>query len=241
MASYLNNYQQITLKGKNISRFAKIIKESAGNLVGMELIDEDSNKIVLRSYLHLTDSNPSQVLRRVDNIIRSMIVDTKVIPKDPNMVEVIRERDNSVNKFVFLLIRILKAATLNPNIARQLQLRPIDILYYWEMALHLEKLGDGVKRYARKVRDLTKNGKAPQKMLDIIDEFYKSYELAMKCFYQKDIETGDIVSTGRDALSRKCDEFIEEVNKVEAADFGGKIKALLSHLTEITRFARYTA
>ena len=94
----------------------------------------------------------------VEELVKQL-VGSKAIP----LVRLIRERDNSVNKFVFLLIRILKAATLNPNIARQLQLRPIDILYYWEMALHLEKLGDGVKRYARKVRDLTKNGKAPQR------------------------------------------------------------------------------
>ena len=218
VASYLNNYQQVTLKGQNISKLAKDIKETANSLIGMELIDEDSNKIVLRSFVHLTDTNPDQIVRRIDNIIRSMIADTKLIPKDSSLVEIIRERDKSVNKFVFLLIRIIKASMLNPNVAQLTQLRSIDCLFYWELASHLEKIGDGIKRFSRNVNKIPKKGKLHVEVINIINEFQKSYEQSMKSFYQKNIEDADVVSSGRDEITKKCDILQQEnSNSIEIA------------------------
>lgn len=62
----------------------------------------------------------------------------------------------------------------------------------------------------------------------------------MKSFYQKDIAASDLVATERDVLADKCDVFVREINKLEAGEFANKIKALLSHIVDISRFSRYT-
>ncbi len=240
IAGYLNGYQQVVLTGQKIPQHANLIKETAASLVGMELIEEDSHKLVLRNFVHLHEAVPDQMVRRIDNVIRSMIIDVKQVSTAPELIEAIRDRDVSVNRFSFLLFKVVKAAFTDAAIATELHLKPLDALFLWEMALHLEKIGDGVKRAARNIPSLSKNGKMNPEALRIWEEFHNLYEKAMVSFYQSDASTADLVTNGREALVKACTTFAEKTNTVPAAEFAGKVRAMLSHVVDITRFARYT-
>lgn len=238
ISSYLNNSGTVLLKGNNIPKFASVIKQAASSLIGFELIEEESNKIILKSFVHLADSNPNQILRRIDNTIRSMVLDSKEVSKNVDLVESLTERDKSVNRFVFLLTRMVKAATKDPNIARELQLKPVEALFYWELALHLEKLGDGVKRYSRVISDC--NPKTIMKINELIDNFNNLYESSMKSFYQKDVKISDYVASSRIDLLKKCDLFEKQFKGIETSNFANKLRAMLAHVADISYLARYT-
>ena len=238
ISCYLNNSSSVLLKGENIPKFSNIIKQTANSLIGFELIEEESNKIIIKNFVQLADSNPNQILRRIDNTIRSMILDSKEVSSSNDLADSLSERDKSVNRFVFLLTRIVKAAIKDPNIARELQLKPIDVLFYWELALHLEKLGDGIKRYARVIKGC--NAKTIIKVNEIISEFNNLYENSMKSFYQKDIKISDVVASSRINLLKKCDLFESQFKGIETSNFANKIRAMTAHVVDISYLARYT-
>ncbi|MDO8556549.1 MAG: phosphate uptake regulator PhoU [Nanoarchaeota archaeon] len=240
IASYLNNCHEITLRGKNVQKYLATIKKIASYLVGYEPIEEEVNKITLRSFVHLNDAHPSQILRRIDNILRSMMIDTKTVLENPDMAENIRLRDKSVNRFVFLLQRVIKASVLDPNVARHTNLKPFETLIYWEMAHHLEKIGDGVKRYALLMTKLGKNQKLHERTLMIIEQFYMLYEKAMISFYQKNIDQSDQVSTLKEQLKKICNQYEEDYKSTATANFSNKFVSIISHVVDITRYSRYT-
>ncbi len=238
IGAYLNNVHQVTIKG-NIAQYAKMIKETESLLVGLEIIDEDAQKIVMRNFIHFEDMIPEQVIRRIDNIVRSMILDAKNIHKDETLVEAIRLRDKTVNRFVFLLLKVIRAGTTDPSIATQIKLNTADALIVWELIQHLEKIGDGIKRMGENIAIIVKKGKNTQDMQHILDRTYELYLAAMKSYYQKHIESSDFVSSERDKVNDLANTFIQKNNTVEGASFASKIKGVLSHINDITRFARY--
>ena len=238
IASYLNNYTQIVLTGETITRHTKDIKNFASKLVGVELIEEDSKKIILRCYLHLSDASPGQTLRRIDNILRSMLIDSKSIPTDPALIDAIYDRTESLNKFVHLMNRVLKEALRNEGIAKQLNLSPADILIYSGLLIHLGKISFGIKRYIHDVQKLATSKKNIQKMLELMEDFQKLYENAMKSFYTNDTQLADSVIKGQDILSKKCNAFEESINTIYAAHLSIRIKTMLTHVADITHLTR---
>jgi phosphate uptake regulator len=243
VAAYLNNCHKITLKGANLSKYAKRLREVVNDLIGMEIIEEEGNRMVLRSFIRLEDANPTVLLRRIDHLVRSMLIDGRSIPEDPIMAEYIEERDRSVNKFCFLLQRVVKAAVSDVPTANELKLSPIDCLLYWEMSQHLEKIGDGIKRCARSITPIARQkglGKRKDEMLEFLRDFQSLYEESIISYYQTDVQKSDSVLNRRRQLTGRIKEWQQRVGTTEATDFAARMRIMVHHVADIARLSRYS-
>lgn len=197
-AAYMNNYYYIVLKGKEIDKVSREVKRSIAGLVALELVEDSKDKIVARDFVNICDADLKVVIRRMDNIVRSMIIDAKAVTKNQQLVEAITDRDIELNKLSFFVFKILKTAYLDRKMLSCMNITDIDLLRYWELNIHLEKIGDRTKNMAQISKKLNSANKT--KYAALLEELQTLYEATMKSFYENSFKEADIVARKRRKL-----------------------------------------
>ena len=236
-AAYLNNYHQITIKSKDLLKVSNTIKNYIKQLVALELVEDSSDKIVATSFLNIADSNPTVVIRRMDNIVRSMITDTKEVFNKPELAQVIFDRDKEVNRLNILMYKLLKYAHSNREIIKTWGMEEIAILRYWDINISLEKIGDRIKNIARLATQLDKQRR--KKFLSLFDRIEKTYKANLKSFYSHSFRDASETSIGRqDILADIQKDFVN--NKcVICSKLAINFFIMVANINNISRAVRY--
>lgn len=209
ISAYLNNYDIIDVKGKLTSDAAVRIKSILRNLTGIEIIQQDSSKIVAKDLLNINEISIETLIRRIDNIARSILTDSiKCIQE--NLYEDIYERDEEVNRLVYLAYRVIRAAIIDPKIAKSLGKTNIELLFEQMLIEKLEKVADKAKRIARFLKDANLKDDEKVELESIYNLIKQCYLDVMKSYYKKDLDLAFKVEVaGREKIA-KMNEFIKE-------------------------------
>lgn len=187
-SAYINDFKIIELIGKDIPKQGQMIKKLSSLLPGMEVLDETAKKIEMKDLLNIDEVSITVSLRRIDNIVRSMLKDSMTcLEKD--ISDNIHHRDIEVNRLTILTQRVIKRAMTNPSLAKQFNMSYEEIFLYWRVAQYLEKLGDLAKRISRElVKDRVR---APDKVMikKVMAYLHPEVAKATSAFHKKDIET----------------------------------------------------
>jgi len=157
IAYYLVGYDLVKLLSPNGfgAEERKRIKEVVRKrLIGMEIVGESSKEIVLQSFLKYEDFTLSDAIRSMSEIILSMHKDAiSALEKgDLNLAEDVMERDNEIDRFYLLIVRQLKAAMSDPELANKIGVgRQRDSLGYRIIVKSMERIGDHVENIAKNV------------------------------------------------------------------------------------------
>ncbi len=234
--AYINDYTTIILKGQGIPKLSKFIKEQIMELVALEAVDESSAHIVARNFLNIEDVDLKLLLRRMDNIIRSMIIDCKDIKND-ELAENIIARDKEVNKLSFVVFKILKTAYLNKTLLATIGISELDILRYYQTNLHLEKIGDRVKYIASLILKLPgENRKSFIRLLTDIETYYKE---AMKVWYHGSPDMAEGIAKEKEAVDVAINAFLEKATSPVNAQLAIHIFEIAHNVNDITRSVSY--
>ena len=159
--AYLLGYDLIRIKaGLQISfDHADRIKKAMRKLVGLEIIDEDSQNITAQFLLDANTLDAEKILRRMSSIVAGMYHDVleAVRSKENSIRKVISGRDDEVDRQYFLLVRLIRSAMMDQKLAGKLNLSNIDILDYRIAANHLESAGDSIVDLASSIQDLARS------------------------------------------------------------------------------------
>jgi phosphate uptake regulator len=237
MSSYMNNCQQIIIRGTELKKKVKTVKEMLHSQVALELIDESSEKIVAKSFLNIKDVDFKVIIRRIDNIVRSMILDTKECATDHTLAETIIERDKEVNKLNNLVSKILKMSLNDNSILTMLGITEIEVLRYWELNRCLEKIGDRVKNIAPMLPKLSHDNQ--KKFMAIYAKIEETYLNAMKSFYNASIKISDEIYSNRSEMMQEIKNFIDNTNTPSCSQIGINSFTMMAHINDIARIVRY--
>jgi len=155
IAYYLVGYDLVKLLSPNGfgAEERKRIKEVVRKrLIGMEVVGESSREIVLQSFLKYEDFTLRDAVRSMSEIILSMHADaiSSLDERDANLAEDVIERDNEIDRFYLLIVRQLKAAMSNPDLAKKIGVsRQRDSLGYRIVVKSMERIGDHVENIAK--------------------------------------------------------------------------------------------
>ena len=131
----------------------KRIKEGVRKmLIGMEVIGESAREIVLKSFLKYEDFTLRDAIRSMSKIISSMQEDAifSLDKSDSNLAEDVVERYNEIDRFYLLIVRQLKAAMSDPELAKKIGVgRQRDSLGYRIIVKSRERIGDHVENIAK--------------------------------------------------------------------------------------------
>ena len=215
ISSYLNGYKITRIKGKDLKDKKGDLDEILSGLVASEIIDENNSEIIIKDFLNIKDVNVHMLLRKLDNLTRSMIYDLKNYKNEKNMDDIIK-RDKEINKLLFLIIRTLKHSFDDPLTLKGLNLSEHNqLLILWDISMTIEKIGDELKRVARRFKRLKCKKNIFTELIQISDEIEKFYTDTMKSYYNKDKNLALSLSIRKKEISNYCNTLSEKYWKIK--------------------------
>ncbi len=193
VSTYLNGFDVLTIYSKSriSSEQRNSIKNILRRLVGPEILEEDSKKIVVHDLLDMSDLALKNVLRRMHLIVESMFknaVDAFLIGDSGLAVDVI-SRDDEVDKLYLLATReIIEGTKKRSKIS--LDVPPEKTLHYLTVAKSLERIGDHAVKISKATRENEPG--IPREFERQIAALYsavlKGFESSAKSLFKEDLK-----------------------------------------------------
>jgi phosphate uptake regulator len=186
--TYLLGYDIIKIQGKSlISREDRErLKSLIRRLVGLEIMDEDSKSMTIQFLPEPSILDPEKIVKRIVNITQGMLKETRdgMLQADQRILTLVSERDDEVDRLYFLLVRTIRTATIDLEVAERYNLTPVECLDYRVLASFLESLGDTIAELAHRALELP--GKSIAKAFDPIFRRLEEMEgLAINSFLSR--------------------------------------------------------
>ncbi|MBW2973723.1 hypothetical protein KY346_04985 [Candidatus Woesearchaeota archaeon] len=206
VAAYLSNYDIFEIKGINLKDNSPEIKKIIRNLAGIELLEQDSSKILAKDLMDTREISIETIIRRIDIIIRSMIKDS-MSSLHEDFYDSIFHRDIDINRLVFLVKRVIKSAFSDQHTAKKLGRSSLELLKDWNVVSLLESIGDEIKRIAREFKYA--NAKYIKELKKMNNALGEHYFALMKAYHTKKPEAAYTVELGH----KKRIEMLEKLEK----------------------------
>lgn len=204
-ASYMNGYDQIIVTGKELAKDTQKIRELSRNFVGLEIIEQTPQRIVLKEFLNLQEASYTEITRRIDRIVISMLEDTeKHFNGEKNILETLKQKDSDISRLNYFSIRLTNSIIKN-KIRRDIKYE--EILYYTEMINYLEKFANQIKRIPRYI------GKAPNSVQEVFKKISNMYKETMRANYLSDPAAVIELMNKREDLYSECEKLIKYIPK----------------------------
>tara|TARA_Y100000310_G_scaffold15362_1_gene15468 strand:- start:333 stop:1289 length:957 start_codon:yes stop_codon:yes gene_type:complete len=235
-SAYINNYNSIKIIGKNLASKLKYLREFLHNFVALEIIEQTSNKVIAKDFLNVQDISVKDMVRRMDITIRSMFVDLLECnsKNKENLADKIYERDKDVNRLYFLLMRVIKNAMNNPNIANSINLHGTELLGKWLEIFYLEDIADEIKRIARFLKEVNLNKKEESVLYELNTDLQKLYLDVRKASYVDDKNLAHEIScTYRPKLVDRCNEFFRKGHTPDVGRMLERMKKMVSGIKNL--------
>ena len=217
VSAYINSYGVIKIKGKLSVSFLEEIKDIIKGLTALEIVEQNSDSLVAKDFLDIREITFQEILRKMDNITRSMIVDLKNISKE-DISHVIINRDEEVNRMVYLIMRTMRLTLDTPSLSnKENRISMGNILNVWDVALTVEGIADDIKRIAREFSKIEASLQTKKDLLKILDEIEHFYWDSMRAYYTKDVELAFKLSLNKSNLSKKCNDLHEKLSNIKQA------------------------
>ncbi|WP_415282056.1 PhoU domain-containing protein [Candidatus Nitrososphaera sp. FF02] len=214
--AYLLGYDMIRVKAAGSITYedAERFKRAMRKLVGLEIVEEDRQTISSQFLLDPNTLDAEKILRRMNSLVAGMMREMiQAIQEKENLVKrSVGGRDDEVDRQYFLLVRLIRSAMMDQQLAGKLNLSNIDILDYRIAANLLESAGDFIVELAS-LQDFTR--------LAFVEKFAQAGELvekmqekAVAAFAGKNrAESIEVVSTyGR------FNEILDSIKEASAAE-----------------------
>ena len=141
IAAYVHNYKRIKLIGSDIKDKATKIQEMIQKLVALEIVEQDSKKIIATDFLNVKDISLEQMTKKMAVISKSMLCDCKNMFNEDTYSSIYL-RDKDINKFRFLVYRIVWYGLENPSAALKLfKLNQMGLFNNWWLSFSIEQIG----------------------------------------------------------------------------------------------------
>lgn len=241
ISAYINNNKTITLIGEEVKSRARDLQLTIQSLIALEIMEQDSRKIVARDFLNLNDVSTKTILRKVDVVIRSMFEDSLNLFEEDNSESII-VRDHDVNKLSFLMFRILRQGLHDPSyLTRKLQLKAAEVLNLWWLTFELESIGDDLKRIARSIKTIKLSPELQQEYKKMLVQIKKAYLEQMKAYYEPGNEFVHDIINDKERWLDYCDQLCRANRSQEGLmDLIYHTKAAIVHISHIGRLLHQT-
>jgi phosphate uptake regulator len=184
--AYLLGYNIIKIEGTQpISREDREkVKEAMGRLVGLEIMDEDSRSITLQFLPEPSTLDPEKMVRRMGSLTKGMLRDAReaLASEDRKMMSLIAERDDEVDRLYFLLVRAIRTATIDAEVARRYNLTPVECLDYRVVASFIEGLGDTIAEFSGRATEELPGTQAAREIADVLKVLEEMEETSVRTF-----------------------------------------------------------
>ena len=248
IACYLNGYSGIRLVSKKI--FPAIQQRAIRRIVRMlymRIIESDAKKMHIVTLMDESRASVISGIQRMHVIANSMCRDVlnSLRDQDAALAKTVYSLDDDVDHFSFLILRLLRRAALDPALANQLDIEPIDCLDYQTLVHRIEQVADNATNIAKNIimlggNQLRISDPLLELMMTASNSALDCYGKAVEAFFSNDTASSDGIIESQ--------KIIEKLNR-EIASWAFLhekknpiiICATCSIRESIKRFAEYAA
>ena len=234
-SSYIRNTHIITIQGKQLDKKVREIRKYISNLIALEIVEQNREKIVAKDYLNMKKISLFQTVKKIDSIIDSMLNDAK-LTFQTDSYHSIMVRDEDINKLVNMIFRVSRYVMKKPHLVTHSGFTASDFFKYFQVADNLEKIGDEAKRLSRYMRALNVDEATKQAVTNIFEEIHILYRDVMTSFYDHDAERAIELATNDHSIRERCDSLAStNGNAVHLYTISEKLKILDYYIHSIGR------
>jgi len=242
IACYLNGYFEITMVSRDIFTVEqqKAIRTIAGILY-MRILESDARRIYIQTLIDESKAPVETAIRRMHIISGSMCSDAleSLRNQDAELAKVVFTLDDDVDQLGFFLIRLLRGAVLDPDLAKHLGLEPIDCLDYQTLVHRIEHVADNAAAISKNVLSVGRGQWFSNPMLEYIlnlgNETFDLYNEAVRAFFSGD------ASSSND-LIRRQNELDEKLAACTVGEMNPLLACMMCSIRDsLRRVAEYAA
>lgn len=239
MTMYVAGFDMIALQSPDMSTDQRgTIRGAVQSLVGLEVIEETSERVVVRDLLDSAELSIHNAVTRMRLIAKSMLEDslTALRNLDDSLAEDIITRDDDVDRLWMVVSRIFRSTLRTPRAAAELGL-PREICFdYHSCARQLERIADHATKIAHLTRNIDKQ--IPDDVLNAIDNLHDDavevIDMAMDSLFEDD--TGEATMMANEARSQvremdyrvqQIDELLRDLDPTQAQYLGLVVDSVL--------------
>jgi phosphate uptake regulator len=197
IAHYLVGYDVIKLvsqKGFN-TRDRKWIKDTVRQmLIGLEVVEESGEELTLQSLLNYEELPLEKAVQRMSKIIRSIQKDSiKALQGGTALARDVIQRDSEVDRFYLLIVRQLKAALRDPEIANKIGInRQRDCMGYRLIIKSMERIADHAEKIARDAIQIESlNSNLYEEICEVSELSQNVFDLSLESLSKRDIKAAN--------------------------------------------------
>src|SRR5207249_1117056 len=126
------------------TRRSSDLRKTTKRLVGLEVLEEDSRRIVLQCLVEPSLLNPERILRRLEMLSMPMQLDAvqSFVSSNGELSKGVVERDEEVDRWYFLLVRLVRAAIADTYLLEKIKVSSVDCLDFRLLASYIENFAD---------------------------------------------------------------------------------------------------
>ncbi|MFB6267892.1 MAG: PhoU domain-containing protein [Halodesulfurarchaeum sp.] len=232
MTMYVSGFDVIELTADRISSGQRrVIRNATQGLVGLEVLEETGDTVVIQDLLDSSELSILNAVRRMRLISLSMLEDavTALREGDTDLAEDVIERDDDVDRLWYVVSRIFRSALRSPRVAQEIGISREACFDYHSSARQLERIADHAAKISQVSLDV--NDDIPPTVIESLEALHDdSAEIisrAMDALFAEDpTEATDLANGARadvtdiDEQARAIDEHLRELEPRQARSLG---------------------
>lgn len=228
---YLLGYDIIRVQSKDsISpEIREEVRRVTKRLVGLEVLEEDSRKVVLQCLVEPSLLNPERILRRLEMLSMPMQLDSvqAFVSSNGELAKGVVERDEEVDRWYFLLVRLVRAAISDTYLLEKIKVSSVDCLDFRLLASYIETFADYSVTIAENTQDGVTIPREEQALLEKIGT-------SVNAMYRDAV--GSVLSRDLKLASSVAPRFRDTKKQLSDAEarVAGSARPLVNHLVAVT-------
>jgi phosphate uptake regulator len=243
MTMYVSGFDIITLESQRITASQRrIIRDATQGLVGLEVIEETSDRVVLQDLLDSSELSVHNAITRMRLVSLTMLADAvdALIENDDDLAHDVMERDDDVDRLWYMVSRVFRTVLRNPTAARDIGFPRETVFDYQSAARQLERIADHATKIAEIALEIEESSSdEAEALIDLRDLAVEVPEIAMDALFEDDSEEATRMAneargqiTAVDSRAREVDNSIRQLDDPQRAQRLGLIVDSLSRTAD---------
>ncbi|WXG40887.1 MAG: PhoU domain-containing protein [Candidatus Freyarchaeum deiterrae] len=202
VAGYMVGLDQMNLVStKEISlEFREYIESAVRAMIGIEVVDETDKSISIKDISEVSSIKPiiQRLLNTTGYILNSVV---RIIGNgDPKESQVIINRDDDVDRYHWLVQRMVHLTLENPTLAKELNILPIEGLHYSHITRYIERIADHAVGIAEQI---LANGTANEELSKLAEKANNLYSSLISVLFSRDLSKAFDILDQRNILKKE--------------------------------------
>ena len=243
MTMYVSGFDVITLETNRITATQRrVIREATQGLVGLEVIEETSDRVVLQDLLDSSELSVHNAITRMRLVSLTMLEDAveALITDDDELAQDVKERDDDVDRLWYMVSRVFRTVLRNPTAANEIGFPRDTCFDFQSSARQLERIADHATKIADlalEVDEIPESAAGPLRNLQT--QASQVPETAMDALLADDSEDATELANEARSQIQQVDDRVREVDK-EIRSFDPQLAQVLGLVVDsLSRTADY--